>query len=94
MTTIRLSGRVTENGELQFEIPQGLPPGDARITIEIGSPADWSPDELERALSVEPMTGAEIVAAGLLGGWADQKIDSGSDWVERRRAERRERRGR
>ncbi len=41
MSVIELRGHVNERGELEFEPPAHLPPGDVRITIEpIG------PDEL------------------------------------------------
>lgn len=34
MTIIEVLGRVNENGQLEFEPPAHLPPGDVRITIE------------------------------------------------------------
>jgi len=94
MSTIRLRGRITEEGELDLELPAGLPAGEARITIEIPIEPGWTPDELDRALEVDPLTGAEIVRTGLTGGWADQGISDGEDWVRERRQRRRaERRG-
>lgn len=53
--------------------------------------ADWSEDELAELLQIRPMTGAEIVAAGLTGGWADLDIPDGATWVEEQRRKRRER---
>jgi len=95
MPTIRLKGRITEEGELDLELPAGLPPGEARITIELPIEPSWMPDELDRALEVVPLTGAEIVRSGLTGGWADQGIPDGEDWVrEQRQLRRDERRGR
>jgi hypothetical protein len=35
MVTIHLKGRVTEDGELVFDAPKNLPPGEAKITIEL-----------------------------------------------------------
>jgi hypothetical protein len=51
----------------------------------------WTPEELEKALRVEPMTGAEMIAAGVVGGWAEEGISSGEEWVEEKRRERHER---
>jgi hypothetical protein len=40
----------------------------------------------------KPMTGAEIVDAGLTGGWRDLDIRDGIAWVEDVRRKRKERR--
>ncbi len=89
---IQLNGRITEKGELEVELPPGLPPGEARVTIEIPLEPAWTPEELDEALKVVPMTGAEIVAAGLTGGWKDKGITDAAEWVEEQRRRRRERR--
>jgi hypothetical protein len=95
MPTIHLNGRITETGELDLELPAGLPPGEARITIEIPAEPSWSAAELDRALEVVPLTGAEIVRGGFTGGWADRGISDGEEWVrEGRQRRREERRGR
>lgn len=50
-----------------------------------------SPEEIDRLLRVEPLTGAEIVTAGLTSGWEDQDISDGQTWIaeqRRRRASR------
>jgi len=91
MATIQVHGNITEQGQLEVELPAGLPAGEARITIEIPA-ADWTSEELAEALKIQPLTGAEMIAAGLAGGW---KIDeSGAEWVDRQRRERREQRRR
>lgn len=46
--------------------------------------------EIANMLRPEPMTGAEIVAAGLTGGWADLGITDGTEWVQEQRRKRRE----
>jgi hypothetical protein len=92
MQTIHLRGRITEAGGLDLELPAGLPPGDARVTIEIPSEREWTAAELEQALVTVPLTGAEIVRGGFTGGWADQGISGGEDWVRERRQRRREER--
>jgi hypothetical protein len=88
--TIELQGRITEQGRLEIELPDGLPAGEARVTIEIPTPV-WTAEEIADALKVQPMTGAEIVAAGLTGGWKAEVGESGAEWVERTRRERRRR---
>ena len=88
MTVLHLNGRVTEGGELEVRLPENLPPGEARITIEVPAEA-WAPGELEELLQVEPLTGAEIVEAGLTGGWQDQAVVDGQLWVEEQRHQRR-----
>ena len=89
---IQLSGRITDSGKLELDLPSGLPPGEARITIEVPADSDWTSEELDRALQVTPLTGAEIVEAGLLGGWSDAGISDSTAWVEEQRRRRRERR--
>jgi hypothetical protein len=67
-----------------------LPAGEAQVTIETAPEAGWAPAELAQALRIEPMTGAEIVAAGIAGGWEGEGIDDSGDWVERQRRELRQ----
>lgn len=89
MSTLRLRGRITEEGRLEVDLPPGTPAGEARVTIEVPPAERWSPQEIAEALRIEPLTGAEILAAGLAGGW--EGIEDGAEWVARRRRERRER---
>jgi len=51
----------------------------------------WTDEELDALLTIEPMTGAEIVAAGLTGGWKDLDIPDGARWVNEQRQKRRKR---
>ncbi len=64
-----------------------------RLTDEPGGPEEipWTPEEVSAMMKVEPMTGAQIVAAGLTGTWADLGINDGSTWVNERKRRRRER---
>src|SRR5262245_46767666 len=71
-----------------------LPTGEAQITIESSVESGWTSDELDRALEVVPLTGAEIVRSGLTGGWSHKKIAHGEDWVQEQRRQRREARDR
>jgi hypothetical protein len=89
---IQLNGHITEEGELKLDLPSGLPAGEARITIEIPVEMAKPSEALTRSLQIEPLTGAEIVAAGLTGGWAEEGITDGAAWVEEQRRKRRERR--
>jgi hypothetical protein len=84
MVTIHLTGRITEQGELKVDLPEGLPPGDIAVTLEL-------PAEQEE--SARPLTGAEIVAwLAENGGWEDDGL-SAEDWVEEVRRKEREKRG-
>jgi hypothetical protein len=91
---IHLNGHITDDGELELDLPSGLPAGEARITIEIPTEVRWTQEDLDRALQTTPMTGAEIVKAGLVGGWEDAGIEDSVRWVEEQRQARRERRHR
>lgn len=90
MPTIEIDGRITDEGTLEMELPSGLPPGSVHITIETSAGPRWTTEELERALRVEPWSGRQIVEAGLLGGWADQGITDGEEWVAEQRRQRSE----
>lgn len=93
MAIIQLNGRITEDG-LEIELPSGLPQGEARITIELPVEPTWTTEELNQALEAVPMSGAEIVDAGLTGGWSSAGILSGEDWVREKRDQRFEERRR
>lgn len=47
-----------------------------------------TPEELEEFLRVKPMTGAEIVKAGFVGGWEHKGITDSVAWVEEQRRKR------
>lgn len=51
----------------------------------------WNPEELERAVRIEPMSGSEMVKEGLTGGWEHLAITDSVEWVEKQRRERHER---
>jgi hypothetical protein len=86
MVTIRLTGQVTADGQLHFEPPSNLPPGAVQITIEIPDLAEaFTEAEINDLLTFTPKSGAEIVAAGLAGGWEDLGITDPVAWVEDKR---------
>lgn len=52
----------------------------------------WTDDELAEMTQIEPMTGAEIIAAGLTGGWSDMGIEDSGEWVNAQKQKRKEKR--
>jgi hypothetical protein len=93
MVTIRLKGQITPDGQLLFDVPENLPPGDVDITIEIPNlDEQFTEEEIKELLTFTPTSGAEVVAAGLLGGWEDMNITDPVAWVEELRRKQRERR--
>jgi hypothetical protein len=95
VTVIEVRGRINETGQLEVELPEGLRPGEVRVRIELAEGEDIPPltdEEIAELMHTKPMTGAEIVAAGLTGGWSDLGITDGTTWVEDVRRRRKERR--
>lgn len=98
MTVIAVRGRINEQGQLEVNLPAGLPAGEVEVQLVFDAqssqsePEQWTAKELEELLRVEPLTGAEIVAAGLVGGWENKGITDSSEWVEEQRRKRREER--
>jgi hypothetical protein len=98
MVTIHLKGRVTEDGDLVFDPPKNLPPGEVQITIEMPAETaqpleqDFTDEEIKEFLTFKPKTGKEIVEEGLIGGWEDTGITDSVEWVEEQRRKERERR--
>jgi hypothetical protein len=108
MVTTQLRGRITENGDLEVDLPASLPPGEVQVTLEVSRDEDllgnrvaipreqrpWTDEELAELMRVEPKTGAEIVEwLQKEGGWEDKGITSGAEWVEELRRKRREEKG-
>ncbi len=92
---IQLQGRITEAGKLEVELPDDLPPGDVQVTIEVPTSEElpweerpWTDEEIEAMSHIEPKTGAEIVAAGHVGGWEDYGITDTVEWIEEQRRKR------
>jgi hypothetical protein len=53
---------------------------------------EWTDEEVAELLKIEPMTGAEIVAAGLTGAWESENLPDGGEWREQQQKKRSERR--
>jgi len=87
MTTLHLTAHVNEKGELTAKLPVDVLLGEIEITVEVPDESvTWTEEELEELLKpVPPMTGKEIIEAGLAGGWADEDIVDGATWVEEQR---------
>lgn len=62
---------------------------DARAEFREGKAAPPSVEEIMTEATSGGLTGSEIVARGLTGGWANLGIEDSSTWVETRRQERR-----
>jgi hypothetical protein len=104
MVTIHLTGRITETGELEIKLPEGLPAGEVQVTVEL--PAEvkpdelpweerpWTEEEIQEMMHFEPKTAAEIAQRikeeG--GGWEDLGITDSAAWVEEVRRREQERR--
>jgi hypothetical protein len=90
MPTIHLEGQITAAGELLLELPKNLPSGHVHVTIEMPTtatlePEEFTEEEVKKLLTFTSKTGAEIVAAGLTGGWQDMNITDSVAWVEEQR---------
>lgn len=94
MVTIRLKGQVTPEGQLLFDVPDNLPPGEVDITIEVPNlDEQFTEEEIKELLTFKPASGAEVVAKGLVGGWEHKGITDSVAFVEELRRKQRERRG-
>ncbi|MBN1965340.1 MAG: hypothetical protein JW910_11895 [Anaerolineae bacterium] len=101
MTVLHLSGRITEDGRLEFELPEGLPPGEVEIAITpLAAPLpDDSDDapltdaEIAELLRPKAKSGAEIARSEAIGAWADYGITDPVTWVEAQRRKHSARRG-
>lgn len=95
MPTIHLEGQITTSGELLLELPKDIPSGHVHVTIEMPTAdtleaEEFTEEEVKNLLTFTPKTGAEIVAAGLTGGWQDMNITDPVAWVEEQRRKQRE----
>ena len=68
MTTLELQGRITESGNLEIQLPAGLPAGEVTVRIDVPeAPSDWehqpwTEEELRELMVSQPKTGAEIAS--------------------------------
>jgi hypothetical protein len=73
MATIELHGRINEAGKLEVDLPEGLPAGDVKVTLEL-------PAENADLLSAVPES--------LYGLWADLNVDISEEDMGQARSER------
>jgi hypothetical protein len=65
----------------------------ANLLIDsVESLSEWTDEELAELLKIEPMTGAEIVASGLMDAWESDDLPDGGIWRESQQKKRQERR--
>jgi hypothetical protein len=102
MTLLKLSGRITEAGKLEVDLPANLPAGEVRVTVEIPATEQaevpwaqrpWTDEEWREMFQFTPKPLSEIVGSDVVGAWADQGIIDSVAWVEEVRRKERERRG-
>lgn len=103
MATIHLTGRITESGKLEIDLPDGLPPGEVQVTIQVPvsePPKDssdwenqpWTEEEIREFLTFEPKSAAEIADSDAIGAWAHKGITDSVAFVEDLRRKELERR--
>lgn len=89
MTTLELSGRITESGHLEIELPEGPPAGTVTVRIDVPeSEIDWenqpwTQEELRELLTPHPKTGAEI--ARMLRQMGPIELVDPVEWVKHQR---------
>lgn len=83
-----LKGYISENGELQIQLPPGYPPGEVEVSIEL-KPYPVPPVGVFKA-----KTGAEIIAflEETNGWWDGEGIEDSVAWVEEVRRKQKENR--
>jgi hypothetical protein len=90
MASIIIIGRITEDGRIEAELPDGWKPSQVEIKIDLEAESVWTDEELDELLKSEPQTGAEIAQAAEIGAWADMGIEDSVAFVEEMRRKRRE----
>src|SRR5688572_20372640 len=68
MTTLELRGRINEHGELEIELPAGLPHGEVIVRIDVPGEITnwehqpWTDEEIRELMSPKRNTIEELVA--------------------------------
>src|SRR5258706_16461896 len=83
MITFELPGKITESGQLEIQLPAGLPVGDVIVRIDVpdtGIEHDdqiWTEEEMRELMKLmtpTPKTGAEIAE------WLKNNPPADADW--------------
>jgi hypothetical protein len=84
MTILRLPGRITANGQLEVELPEGLPEGDVQVLLEMDEETGWTEEEIKRILQIRPAQTIEERNALLDALYSDEwhDIEDPVAWVE------------
>ncbi|HKH50142.1 MAG TPA: hypothetical protein VKM72_36280 [Thermoanaerobaculia bacterium] len=80
---LRVEGEITEDGHLLVDLPPELPRGKVIVILE-----PLPEDDLELAeedLRGAGLTAQEIAASPEIGAWAEEKNQSGAEYVEKLR---------
>lgn len=76
MTTLELQGRITENGQLEIQLPTGLPAGEVTVRIDVPGAKTASKTGAEIGAMLEQMEPIEFV---------DPEITDPVEWVKAQR---------
>ncbi len=91
--TLCLKGKISHDGKLEFEFPEGFEPIEVQIAVspaqneasaEVESQAAEPPftdEEIRQMLTVTPKTMGEILESGLIGSWTDWDKGDPAEWV-------------
>lgn len=93
MTILRVTGHITEDGKLEFELPEAIPTGEVEITIrwreqEIVDDVPLTLEEIAELVIPKPVP-AHLIKTG---GWEDMGITDSVEWVNELRHKEEERR--
>lgn len=79
MASIIIKGRITEDGRIEAELPEGWKPSEVEIKIDLEP--EWTDEEIESMMSFEGRPLGEIE----IGGWEDMGIEDSVEWVAQQR---------
>ncbi len=96
MTIVELKGRITRNGKLEVQLPEGLPAGEVTVRIEVRGEdwehQPWTEEEISEILKPKRKTFRELLAWLNTNPpsepWGDLRDDeSAGDYIHRMRHE-------
>jgi hypothetical protein len=90
-----IKGRLTDDGRIEAELPEGWQPGEVSIEIAVDADTVWTEEELEELAQYMKFEGGKTlgeIPSELIGAGADWDIGDSAEWVEEQRRKRREER--